>query len=169
MASSWLIFYMVIGKFLIWFFPTAYFSACVNGRPTSCWINLAVSDPLCVCVTGHQSVDCVRIMRWWISNFRQLPLPHLVSVAYCYIAILDPPRPPFPLSDVLTGGGAPSWPNTPSTDVLLVSAQDHPPTCLRPSIPILPCLSHKTHWFLQESVNQMEITKALKRHVESRH
>ena len=28
---------------------------------------------------------------------------------------------------------------------------------------------HKTHWFLQESDNQMEIAKALKRHVESRH
>ena len=30
-------------------------------------------------------------------------------------------------------------------------------------------LSCKTHWFLQESNNQMEILKALKRHVESRH
>ena len=29
--------------------------------------------------------------------------------------------------------------------------------------------SCKTHWFLQEIENQMEITKALKRHVEIRH
>ena len=30
-------------------------------------------------------------------------------------------------------------------------------------------LSCKTHWFLQESDNQVEIAKALKRHVEIRH
>ena len=26
---------------------------------------------LCVCVAGHQSVDCVQIMRWWSSNLGQ--------------------------------------------------------------------------------------------------
>ena len=38
---------------------------------------------------------------------------------------------------------------------LLGCFMSYPPSC-------------KTHWFLQESDNQMEIAKALKRHVESR-
>ena len=64
----------------------------------------------------------------WISNLGKQPLQNLGSVAYCYIAILAPPLPLLPSSDVLLGGGAsPSCPNTPATDVRLVSAQDYLP------------------------------------------
>ena len=46
MDYSWLIFYMEIGKFLIRFFPTDFFSACIYDYPKSCWIILAYSDTL---------------------------------------------------------------------------------------------------------------------------
>ena len=55
-----------------------------------------------MCVTGHQYVGCVQIMRWWSYNSRQWPLRNLGSVAYCNIFILVTPRPPLPLSDVVT-------------------------------------------------------------------
>ena len=90
---------------------------------------LPISFEGCVCVTGHQSVECVQIMEWWSSNLGQWPLPNLVSVAYYYVFILFLPRPPFPSSDVLPGGEAPtSCPNKPSTNVRIISTQYHPPT-----------------------------------------
>ena len=77
-----------------------------------------ILEDVCVCVTGLQSVKCVRIMRWWSYNILQLPLHNIVYVAYCYLFILIPPPPPFPPSDFLPGGAAPSCPDTPSTYVL---------------------------------------------------
>ena len=35
---------------------------------------------VCVCVTGHRSVEYVQIMRWWSSNLGQWPLQNLGSV-----------------------------------------------------------------------------------------
>ena len=49
----------------------------------------------------------------------------LGSVYYCYIANIEPPLPLLPPPDVLPGGAALSCPDTPSTDIRLVSAQDH--------------------------------------------
>ena len=46
MASAQFISSMVIGQFLIWLLPTASFSACIDGHPTSCWSIIAESDPL---------------------------------------------------------------------------------------------------------------------------
>ena len=47
---------------------------------------------MCVfCVAGYRSVECVRIMRWWSSNFVQWTLQNLGSVDYSHIAILEPP------------------------------------------------------------------------------
>ena len=60
---------------------------------------------LCVCVTGHRSVEYVRIMRWLNSNLGQWPLQNLGSVAYSYVFIIDLPRPLLPRSDVLLGKG----------------------------------------------------------------
>ena len=59
---------------------------------------------VCVCVIGHRFVECVWIKRWWSSNLGQLPLQNCGSVAYCYIDILDPPRPILPPFNVLPGG-----------------------------------------------------------------
>ena len=85
----------------------------INSKPT----NRASWDPNgkegCVCVTGHQSVECVQIMRWWISNLRKLLLHNLGSVASCYVFILVLPHPPFLPSNFLTRGSAPYRPNTP--------------------------------------------------------
>ena len=46
MDSDQLISYMVIVRFIILFFLTYYFSACVDIHPTSCWSILDVSPPL---------------------------------------------------------------------------------------------------------------------------
>ena len=85
-----------------------------------------------VCVT-------VQIMRWWSSNIGQQLLQKLGYITYCNIIILDPPRTLLTPSNVLLGGKASSCPDTPSTDVHRVSAQDHPPPehhCT--SIPMFP-------------------------------
>ena len=82
--------------------------------------------------TGHRTVGYVQIMRWWSSNLRQRPLQNLGSVAYCYIFSIDLPFPLFLPSDALTGGAAPSCPETPSTNVRIFSAQNHPPTWASP-------------------------------------
>ena len=57
---------------------------------------------VCVCVTGHRSMEYSRIMRWWSSNLGHWPLQNLGLVAYCYIAILDPHRPLLPPSTAQT-------------------------------------------------------------------
>ena len=91
---------------------------------------------MCVCITGHWSVECIWIMRRWSSNLGNLPLWNLGSVTYCYIAILDPPHPLLSTSDLLSGVSAPSYPDIPSNNVSLVSAQNNPPTRASPiSIP----------------------------------
>ena len=58
----------------------------------------------CVCVTGHRSVEYVRIIRRWSSNLRHWPLQNLGSIAYCCVFIIDPPRPIQTPSDILLGG-----------------------------------------------------------------
>ena len=91
---------------------------------------------ICVCVTGHLYVDCVQIIMRCISNLRQWPLWNLGFIAYFYIAILDPPRPLLLRSDVLLGGISPYFPDTISTDVYIVSTQDHLPIWASPvSVP----------------------------------
>ena len=95
---------------------------------------------MCVCVIGHRYVGYFRIMRWWSSNLGQWPLHNLGSVAYCYLFILDPPRPVFPPSNVLLGGGRTLLPQYPSTDVHRFSAQYHPPNLVSPvSVPVYRC------------------------------
>ena len=80
---------------------------------------------VCVCVTGHQSLECVQIMRWWTSNIVQWPIRNLGYVTYCYTAIIDPTHPlPLP-PNILPGEADPSWPKTPSTNVHILSTQDH--------------------------------------------
>ena len=94
------------------------------------------NNNMCVCVTGHRSVECVQNMRWWISNLRQWPLWNLGSVYYCYIAILDPTCTLLLISDVLPGEAYPSYPDTPFINIRLVFAQDHPLTWESPiSVP----------------------------------
>ena len=46
MASDLIILSMLIGQFIIWFFPTASFSACFDVHTTIYWIIIATSDPL---------------------------------------------------------------------------------------------------------------------------
>ena len=87
------------------------------------WVRYCLK--ICVCFTGHRSEGYVWIMRWWSSNLGQRPCRNLGSMAYCYIAIIDPPRHLLPPYGVLLGGEATSCTNTPSTNVCLVSTHDH--------------------------------------------
>ena len=78
---------------------------------------------VCVCADGHQPVDCVQIMRWWISNLGQGLLRSLGSVDNCYIHVYlftwpDPPT--LPTSWFLSGvrgRASPLFPETPTTNV----------------------------------------------------
>ena len=101
-------------------------------------------NPFSVCVTGYRSMGYVWIMRWCISNLVQWPLRNLVSVAYCYIFILDPPHPLFPTSDFLLEESATSFPDTSSIEARRVSAQYHLPTI----ITLFICSSEKSNIFI---------------------
>ena len=95
---------------------------------------------MCVCVTGHRSVGYVQTMRWRSSNLGQQPLQNLGSVAYCYVNILDPPRPLFQPPNVLLGEATPSCLDKPSTNAHRVSAQYHPTNWPSPvSVPVYQC------------------------------
>ena len=50
MASTLLTLFVVIGQYLIWFFPTSSSKICVYRHPTSCCSILALSDPLIYCL-----------------------------------------------------------------------------------------------------------------------
>ena len=56
--------------------------------PVHC-LSICVCVCVCVyvCVAGHQPVECVQIMRWWISNLGHGPLWSLDSVINCYILV----------------------------------------------------------------------------------
>ena len=59
-----------------------------------------------MCVTSHQSVECVQIMRWLSSNLGEWPLWNLGSVAYCYVLYLSHPTLPSLHIMSLRGGEA---------------------------------------------------------------
>ena len=95
---------------------------------------------VCVHVAGHQPVECVEIMRWWIYNLRQGLLRILGSVANCYALVYF--ARPYHSSCLLVyfRGGIPLLPQHPHHR--RVSAQDHPPTWASPvSVPEYQCLT----------------------------
>ena len=94
------------------------------------------------CVAGHQSMDCVQIIRWWSSNLGKRPLRNLRYVTNCYIFILVPLYPSFLLTDALLGGVTPLLPRQPLHRYPLClrtgSSAQRGVTCLHPSTLIFP-------------------------------
>ena len=99
---------------------------------------------LCVCVfvVGHQTAECVLIMRWWSSKLGQWPLQNLGSVANYYVLFTCPAPPSLPVYWYVSGGVSPLLsihPLQQRPSCLLTGSSAHlGVTCLRPRIPMHP-------------------------------
>ena len=95
---------------------------------------------MCVCVSSHQTVECVQIMRWWSSNLIQGRLRSLGSVANCYVLVyLTRPSLSSRFLISFRGGHPPPDPTPPPLTCLrTVSSAQLGVNFLRPRIPMPP-------------------------------
>ena len=94
----------------------------------------------CVCIAGHQPVECVQNMIWWRSNLVQGPIWSLGCVGSFYVLVyLTHPSLYTRFMIYFQGGQPPPAPTPPPLMCLRAGYSAHLGViCLRPSIPMPP-------------------------------